>query len=1263
MEWSSGVSFKGTDRFTVRRRLGSGGMGVVYEVHDHLAKQDVALKTLLHAESSAVYRLKNEFRALANIAHPNLVSLFELFMEGDICFFTMELLKGVDFVRYARGHAHLVGRAKNAGTLSASTTLPESPELPREVPVPAAPEPRRSFASPANSDRLRRSLRQLADGLCALHDVGKLHRDVKPSNVLVTDDRVVILDFGLSTEFVSPVSTTGCVGTPAYMSPEQMEGRALLPASDWYGVGVTLYEALTGQLPYEGGYSEVLTKKQQVQPVPPSLLVDGPVDHDLEKLCLALLHRDPAARPSGREVLERLSREDSVVLGAPVVPKSAFIVGRDGHLSRLRAAFEAASRGATIKIYIDGSSGMGKSTLARNFIKQLEEGQQALVLSGRCYERESIPFKALDGVVDQLSHYLTSLPEIRVEALLPRDVSAIAQMFPVLGRVKCIAGCRSSGRDVSDPLTVRRRAFNSFREFLGRISDRLPLVIFIDDLHWADADSMALLEHVLRPPDAPALLMLATLRTEESGSNRFLKSLSEENGTEQTIAMHLGRLTDEEGRELTLSLLGSDTPSTDQFVETLVREAQGNPFLIEQLVHWAACTHGVGTHTVGVTEMLEARMRQLPEGARSILETLALAARPMPLEVVFQATGVSQNRQSIVALLRSGNLLRSSGTAQKVELCHDRIRESIASLISPDRTLLIHSNLAKSLVTAGFDDPEVLFEHYLRACEVEQAAQCAKLAAAKASAALAFDRAAAFYRSALTLLPPDSRDSVELKPQLGDSLANAGRPADAARMYLEATLEAEPNQALELQRRAAEQFLLGGHVDEGLDVIRMVLDRVGLRLVSGLKTALASLLLRRFELFLRGLRFTERRASDIPATELLRIDICWTVAAGLAMVDNIRGADFQTRHLLLALRAGEPYRIARAMAVEAGFSATSGAPGRQRALRFSRIAEELSARVGHPHAAGLTKLTAGVAKFLVGEWKRSFELCEASEEILRDQCTGSLWEQTSAQNFILGSLLYMGELKEIKRRLPSMLSTASERGNLYAATELKTRMNAIWLVDDDPDRARREVAEALQLWSHKGFYRQHYNAVLAEAQIALYTGDGRTAWDCVISCWPDLRRAMLLRIQVLRIEALFLKARSALAVAERNPAQAPVFLPETERLARAIEREHMHWSDPLAFLLRAGVAVLRRDCGRAVAVLAQAIPGFESAGMALHAAVARWRLGELQNSTKDCALVAQAAEWMASQDVKNPIGIMQMLAPGFTTQPVPVSFRAVSSRR
>ena len=228
--------FTGTARFRMMRRLGAGGMGVVYEVHDRIRDEVVALKTLLRTGAEDLYRLKREFRSLADVVHPNLACLYELFVEDERCFFTMELVSGVTFVDYARSTGSIRGC--------------------RERLIPA--------------------LRQLIDGVSALHRRGKLHRDIKPSNVLVTPEgRVVILDFGLIAELMPDSGEASYVsgGTPAYMAPEEVSGARPSEAGDWYGIGVTLYEALTETVPFADSPSELLLHKITIDPPAPDGVV------------------------------------------------------------------------------------------------------------------------------------------------------------------------------------------------------------------------------------------------------------------------------------------------------------------------------------------------------------------------------------------------------------------------------------------------------------------------------------------------------------------------------------------------------------------------------------------------------------------------------------------------------------------------------------------------------------------------------------------------------------------------------------------------------------------------------------------------------------------------------------------------------------------------------------------------------------------------------------------------------------------------------
>ncbi len=537
---SAGAEWAGTPRYRVTRTLGAGGMGVVYEAKDAERCHLVALKTLPCFDAAALYRFKQEFRTLADVRHENLVQLFELVVSSEApAFFAMELVDGVDFTQHVRG---------------AWAQQPRDPNRAEEVATRAGPirsaahaeersESRDRFAmedydrrSPADFAKLRPALRQLCEGLCALHATGKLHRDIKPSNVLVTHaGRVVILDFGVATDVAAPSDQDDEVaGTPRYMAPEQAMSEAPTPAGDWYSVGVMLYEALAGRPPFVGTTAEVLKAKCLVPPIPPSALVDG-LPRDLDELCVDLLQIEPAARPSGSAILSRLlsASDGAAPATQPVslVP-TALLVGREKERVRLEEAFEQVRADCAQTVLVGGAPGVGKSALVHRFVDDLLRSERAALLFGRAYERESLPYKAVDSVVDALSRRLVRAAE-PIE--LPEDAWALARLFPVLERVPGLSQPPASR--FADPQAVRRRAFGALRDILAALSAREPLVVFIDDVQWGDTDSVAALLEIRSPAGSAA----RAPRDDVPGRGRDGERLSARAATELAVRCRTAR--------------------------------------------------------------------------------------------------------------------------------------------------------------------------------------------------------------------------------------------------------------------------------------------------------------------------------------------------------------------------------------------------------------------------------------------------------------------------------------------------------------------------------------------------------------------------------------------------------------------------------------------------------------------------------------------------------------------------------------------------
>jgi len=1190
------------DRYEIVRLMGSGAMGLVYEVFDPMRGEQVALKILRGHSPRALTLFKREFRALSRITHPNLVGLYELGRDQYQFFFTMELIRGVTLLKY----------------LWATDPAEHSPddEL-RLTPV-------------ADFARLRGVFAQLVDGIQALHQAHKLHRDIKPTNVMVTHrGRVVLMDFGfVGDESVGTLESTAgsmVVGTPAYMAPEQALGGPRTPPSDYYSLGATLYMALTGHVPFHGhDLAAMMQLKQTELPIPPRALVTG-VPDDLEALCMQLLRPTPGERPSGAELLGLLHHAAEVSHtrgGAHLSPAATHVgarrfIGRAAEVDALRRAYAlVCTEGRPSVILVRGHAGLGKSALIRHVTDELRS--TAVVLRARCYERDGVPLKALDSLVDALARHLRQHP--RPE--LAPAVAALAPLFPVLQtgdhdhdgpgparpgpdsllRARGARGAlaQSFAERPAQPSELGAEAFAALRLLLARLTAPRPLVLWIDDLQWGDVDSVRALQRLLAPPDPPPVLLIASYRSEDSHTSPALHALEDMSKTPGVglQIIELAPLDPDETLALAAAVLGADTAAGR--LTQLAAEAQGSPQFLHDLARFVA--HGsTAAPEVTLDELLEIRIGRLGDAQRRLLDLVAVAGAPLPATLALRAAEAQQDARAVVHPLLGMGLLRSLSAAdgERLDTLHERTREVVLAQLDGSALRVLHATLAAALALEPAPDPEQLSRLFRGAGDLPRALHYAEAAARIALDAGQFERAAELLLRAAELGPGEaSRFHFERAV----ALARAGRSRAAAEAYLAARTGADEPAALRYAAAAATLLLTSGHLEAGREVLASSFPAAGLTPpVASVRGKLASLW-RRGRIATRGIHWQERPITAIPPVALGRVDLLRAAALGAMATDPGIAADVQAQHLLLALQTGEPVRIGRALALEAAhaaYTAPHGSAGWARAETLLAEARALAERLGDGETAFLADLAGLLTPAL------DLHALRARAEALADSPHADLalpYARACVQFHVLRTLAALGDWQTLAHRLPAVLTAARGSDDRCALVWLHGLELWLRLTQGDLEGARRSLADADAAWPYSpahGYHVQHLQ--LAEARVALHLYAGEPARPLAQQQQdaPLLARAGLLHAPSLRFAAAELWARTSLAAFRQQSGD-----PAMRRAAvRAVDDLQALGPSAHATLLRA-----RLLPESAESLLREAAAKFAVSGHRMHEATALLRL-------------------------------------------------------
>lgn len=1165
--------------YKLERVVGAGAMGVVFEAFDKRTSQRVAIKTLATRDAEALRGLKREFRTVADLVHPNLAQAFELAFDENVPYLVMEFIDGVDFLRHVT-------------------------------------EP----GGRCNVPRLRDALLQLVRGVEALHRAGYSHLDLKPANVLVErGGRVVVLDFGLAEG--PPAKAGGALslrGTPEYMAPEQCSGVAEQPA-DAYAVGVMLFEALTGSLPFAVTDMASLLQKQRLDaPRVASLAPDAPLE--LAELCDALLRRKPEARPTLTQVSQRLTRESMVVANSSQ-PKPSLrpFVGRRAELELLRQAFRDSGARA-VHFYLSGASGLGKTTLLRHFLTELGESGPVLVLAGRCFERESVPYKAVDGVIDALgAHVRELLDEVEERAELLRVFPALAGELRAEAPVAAI-----------DPHELRQRAFRGLRKLFAKLATQVRVVVAVDDLQWGDLDSARLFRHVFGSPEAPPALVLGAYRADDGVRSPFLAEWFKNDGSADVRHLALGPLKQEEACDLARQLLrDAERGDGETVVQNVARECGGNPFFVDSLLAYRELTQRTGA--TSLREVIGGFLAELNDEGRRIVRLLAVAAEPLPQGVTLEAANVRVERHAVFAKLRSLRLVRTSGVrdSDRVELYHDRIREIVQQNLAPTELRAIHEALADALSRSDGCEPEQLAHHYHAAGRLIDAGHYALLSAQRADGLLAFERAANLFRLAVECRP----DDVALRVRFAEALERAGRCTDAAHVFLECAAAASGAQAAALERGAARQLLFAGRVQDGLSLLRPHLKRLDLDLPATPRTVKWRIARELVRVRVGSAHLAQASHAEVEPALLARIDAGISAVDGLTGGDPMLAASLMLQTLRLALKAREPARVAWGLA-QFGLLRSSGGSDKAVAAGEELLvkAELLSRKVKDPELEVTLLVARSRAALATGDFVRALATAEACIQLFRGRSLKNSGLVAVAHNVSLFALDALGRLHQLRERAHARLLMAEAVGDLYSEVTARTYAAVAALGLDDPTLGEQLLADAAKHFPSGTVLFQSWLLLRAQAMLDLYAGRPGAAWTRIEREWPLLERAHLLRVQFIRIFALRLRATAAvaaLAKGELKGSGAAFAL----RDASALERERRPFARAAASAVRGGLAAARGDGESAALEYTRAAAAYDEAAMPLEAACCRLRWAGIEGNAQ---ARTEASRQLRALGVKSP---------------------------
>lgn len=770
-------------RYRILSPLGAGGMGEVFLAEDIRLERRVAVKVLPSSaaeDAIARERLRREALAAAALDHPFICKVFEIGDAEGRFFIVMEYVEGETL--------HSASRREL---------------LPLRQVVDIAYE--------------------LTQALDAAHRRGVLHRDLKPANVMLTSQgHVKVLDFGLAKQVAAPsgahvsshaVATMGAgltdagtrIGTPAYMSPEQVLGGSLDARSDLFSLGVILHELATGRHPFLGddpaGTMTAILRdapasgSRDAEEMPGLGIVIGRL---LAKAC-AERHQTTTDLLSDIEALRSRAWSSSSHATASAPAASAErtpFVGRDSEAADLSRLVDRMLTGHGGLVLIGGEPGVGKTRLARELMADARK-RGCLCLTGHCYEMEgAAPFMPFVEITEQSVRMVPQAVRAAMGDLAPD----IAAMVPSL---------RRTYTDIAPlpdvPADQRRRLmFGAFLEYVQRGTQKSPGVFLLDDLHWADEPTLQLLLHIAPDLASMRLLVLGTYRDVELDVGRpFAKTLESLLRQRLATRIALRRLNESGVQELLAKMGGAAPPS--ELTKAVFRETEGNPFFVEEVFQhlseegllfdangsWRADLR-VNTIEVpeGVRLVIGRRLERLGEAARKILTAAAVVGRTFPLDLLQAIVDHSEDEVlDAIEEAERAQLVAADATQRipRYGFVHELIRTTLVNALSLPRRQRLHLRIADAverLRASSLDSHASMLAHHLyqagAAADAQRTARALALAGRRALAAGAFEETLEIFDNVIALELADQDPLVaEAFEHRGDALTGLQRYDEA----------------------------------------------------------------------------------------------------------------------------------------------------------------------------------------------------------------------------------------------------------------------------------------------------------------------------------------------------------------------------------------------------------------------------------------------------------------------------------------------------